>query len=1198
MVARSPASQFADSVLPSLLFEQAAATLDRLASSEEVARAFISAAWALAVEEAGADTSAPPDRGLAVTLEGWRIVLLTFPGGVQSREPYAIAVAERAGTGRLFGLERGTGHDGRPTAYPCEQRPNGVKTRYGDLLVPEAPGPGPLALDHPAMRLFVDRVKSLLGPALRPPADEEPTPEPQLLVTPRPSLRRPTAELEIANTDPIPGRRTATPTLARSATSAFTPPADTAMSPPPPPAPPTLRDRLTPRAIGLGAGVLACIVVLIFQIVLWTWYIEDAAISFAFARHLAAGQGLVAYPGGERVEGYSNPTWVLLMALFELVHVDGFWSSKLLAIGLGFGTVALTFRIARQARPDRQDATPALAVLLLAVNAQFEIWSSSGLENSLFCFLLALAIERTLAEAGDALVPGESARPRFPWSAIAFLLLALSRPEGIAYAAVGGFYGLWFTWADGRSLGGVFRWLVAFFVPWTAYQAWHGWYFAYAFPSTYYAKMGDKAFKPFAWDARGWKQIRDWAWTLGQGPLLPVYLFAIGGLRARSWLIAGALMLLLAWPLADRALGDARPFGVDIWAETVGTYAEVMVGARVGALAVLALLAPLLAVDRPGARARMLSWSLAAVALAFALWANGDWMKAFRWMSMLAVPGSVLLAVGITELADAVQAQLSVRIRERWSAPGVAFATLLFAAIVTPHIVHVVWFNQHRETGPFSVKKRVQHVQAAAERLHIDRVRLLDIDQGAHLFWSGFEMMDIAGLVDVPMAQHEFEKPFVREYVFEEKKPDFAHVHGGWAATSKIPQHPEWARDYVEMPGYGAKTLHNGNFVRKDRIVDTGPWAGTPGRTVRFAGPEGAVLEGFELPADHVGQNQRLYLEIGLALGVREAAVANVGLIVFLSDATGVAHSAWVPPGYDWYEPKDWADDERFHGRFSFDLPDTLPSGTYDLGFVVIGSDGAVRPLDDDRQIARDDGTSYVDPAAPPGAVVGAGRGALPGPAFEPDGSLVLWSGTAEAAAAGRAPAVFAVGEVRFPGAVTIVSKEEADALSDGGVARAISSADAGDCATAMSEWDVARRRQTRRDDWLDAAKAKVSPPMGRCLAQRALTGDGEAQIADLEAARVWAPDDAKVRNVGVAAGARLYAQGLSARDAADWQTSYARLRDALRVDPSLAWARRYAEEARDHRLGIRDGKTPTRPQPTTEIFAPANDEDGPQGPP
>src|SRR3989442_1472314 len=40
---------------------------------------------------------------------------------------------------------------------------------------------------------------------------------------------------------------------------------------------------------------------------------DDSFISFRYARHLAAGRGLVWNPG-ERVEGYTNFLWVILMA--------------------------------------------------------------------------------------------------------------------------------------------------------------------------------------------------------------------------------------------------------------------------------------------------------------------------------------------------------------------------------------------------------------------------------------------------------------------------------------------------------------------------------------------------------------------------------------------------------------------------------------------------------------------------------------------------------------------------------------------------------------------------------------------------------------------------------------------------------------------------------------------------------------------
>ena len=53
------------------------------------------------------------------------------------------------------------------------------------------------------------------------------------------------------------------------------------------------------------------------------FFIEDSGISFAYAKHFAEGEGFVAYPGGERVEGFSNPLWTfngcLLLCWFVCV---------------------------------------------------------------------------------------------------------------------------------------------------------------------------------------------------------------------------------------------------------------------------------------------------------------------------------------------------------------------------------------------------------------------------------------------------------------------------------------------------------------------------------------------------------------------------------------------------------------------------------------------------------------------------------------------------------------------------------------------------------------------------------------------------------------------------------------------------------------------------------------------------------------
>jgi arabinofuranosyltransferase len=48
---------------------------------------------------------------------------------------------------------------------------------------------------------------------------------------------------------------------------------------------------------------------------------DDEMISMRYARNFAHGFGLVYNPGGERVEGFTNPLWVLYMAVLHLLPV-------------------------------------------------------------------------------------------------------------------------------------------------------------------------------------------------------------------------------------------------------------------------------------------------------------------------------------------------------------------------------------------------------------------------------------------------------------------------------------------------------------------------------------------------------------------------------------------------------------------------------------------------------------------------------------------------------------------------------------------------------------------------------------------------------------------------------------------------------------------------------------------------------------
>ncbi len=595
-------------------------------------------------------------------------------------------------------------------------------------------------------------------------------------------------------------------------------------------------DQLTPSQRGRRHVLLLAIAVHLFAFLLYSWwYVEDAAISFSYAHNLASGEGLVTVPGGERVEGFSNPTWTLLLALLDLLGISPWIAAKLLGAGLSVGALWLGLRWAETLMGEDAGPWPALAPVALAVSPQLVVWSASGLENPLFTVLLAGGSVALLREA-------ERRGAGIPWSGLLFFLLAVTRPEGAMYGAVAGLVGLAAVGHRGglrAALSWGLRWGALLAVPLVAWHTWRYAYFAWEFPNTYYAKLWEqKLFAPLDWDGKGWLYLRGYGLVSTVAFLLPVYaLGQTGAAGKRRWIalaLVGLTFVLMAPTLRFPAELPfyARPDLGDV-------YPQVVAGVL---LALLALL-PLAGIGRRGAVARALAWWMCGAAVFFALYSGGDWMKGHRWLSYCVVPMAVLLADG----AYALHQALPVGRVQRW-APRAVIATALIASVV-----HLGLRLGMPETSPYDVKRRVMHMVDVQERLHLDRVSLLEVDMGAHMWWSGFGLVDMAGLVDVPMARSRYDKPYIRTYVYEERDPEFAHVHGGWATRTKLKTHREWSR-YLSIPPYPISPwqTHPGAYIRKDLLIRK-RWEGERGRRVVFG--EDVELTGWQTPApEAVGQ--------------------------------------------------------------------------------------------------------------------------------------------------------------------------------------------------------------------------------------------------------------------------------------------------------------------------------------------------------
>ena len=275
--------------------------------------------------------------------------------------------------------------------------------------------------------------------------------------------------------------------------------------------------------------------------------LDDAYISFRYARNLVEGHGLVWNPG-EWVEGYTNFLWTLIMALPFYLGVDPVPFSQALGLACLAGSLLATHHLARSVLGSRRGSV--VVVLLLGSCYSFSAFGTSGLETSLQTFLLVAA---AAASAG-----GYVARTLTPRRAAAIsLLLTAAVMTRLDSSVIGVWIGagsLWMAWrwpsAAGRS-----RCLVALAAPFLVLVgSWLGWkLYAYGdiLPNTYYAKVGGDA----RW-GQGWSYLWAFAssyWLLPLALLLPLGFRRLAGPDHR--LAATAVAVLTAWCVYIASVG-------------------------------------------------------------------------------------------------------------------------------------------------------------------------------------------------------------------------------------------------------------------------------------------------------------------------------------------------------------------------------------------------------------------------------------------------------------------------------------------------------------------------------------------------------------------------------------------------------------------------------------------------------------------
>lgn len=316
-----------------------------------------------------------------------------------------------------------------------------------------------------------------------------------------------------------------------------------------------LRAPSAPSPVLIAGSLVVAAVFLIAFARLWGYVLDDTYISLRYAQHLAQGKGLVYNPG-ERVEGYTNFLWTVLLALPHALRLPPVPFLKVVLALAALATAWATARLGRVSGLTASDArgerwlagVPGWLFLLTPLVIER---TADGLETLPFTLMLVLAVTSALetGRAGGGLKLG-----------LSLLALAMMRPDGVMFAPLL----LAIAALRGAGPAALLRAAIAFIVPFAIFTVARHAYYGDWLPNTFYAKRGGSAALDLGWQSllAFLGRSGGWAWLIALPALV------LGRARAAAWIMLAVVATRVAfhvwaggeWVGRDRFLLPALPF--------------------------------------------------------------------------------------------------------------------------------------------------------------------------------------------------------------------------------------------------------------------------------------------------------------------------------------------------------------------------------------------------------------------------------------------------------------------------------------------------------------------------------------------------------------------------------------------------------------------------------------------------------------
>ncbi|MBK6506214.1 MAG: hypothetical protein IPG02_11215 [Ignavibacteria bacterium] len=230
---------------------------------------------------------------------------------------------------------------------------------------------------------------------------------------------------------------------------------------------------------------------------------DDAFISFRYVKNFVDGHGLV-FNIGEKVEGYTNLLWVLILSGFLSLNIGIEEASQILSVLFGVVVLFATYKLSesirindsvevkKERKTDKNISEgyfDLIAPILLVFTSSFIFWSVSGMETTMFISFCLLGLYFYVSEKDK-----NSFNYKYP---LFFLLATLTRPEGLYFFGLVIVHKFIYSLIKNKqtflkdffSANSIKTYLV-YIVPVLAYFAVRYSYYGFLFPNTYYAKTG------------------------------------------------------------------------------------------------------------------------------------------------------------------------------------------------------------------------------------------------------------------------------------------------------------------------------------------------------------------------------------------------------------------------------------------------------------------------------------------------------------------------------------------------------------------------------------------------------------------------------------------------------------------------------------------------------------------------------------